>query len=123
MVWALFGISLNLVVRSKFGYRVGSEGFCTSSSSSSSPDGALTDGGKAVHQRLPIAGGCTGDLVLISKPNTDKESRISGAAFSTNSWVHSVQSAFGYHWHVNGGEGAEWVGADWGGSWRRKRAP
>jgi hypothetical protein len=74
------------------------------------PDGSLTDSYKAVHQWLSIPAGRAGELALTPKPNTGSNFWISGLAFSKNPWAHSVQSAVGYHWALNGGNGTYWEG-------------
>ena len=83
------------------------------SSNSYSPDGTLTDSYKVAHQWIPIPAGRSGELALISKPNTNADFWISGIAFSKNPWAHAVQSALGYHWRVNGGEATVWGEGDW----------
>lgn len=87
-----------------------------------SPDGSLTDSYFNIHQWLPISlgrnlpplsSGTTRKLALISKPNTNSNFWLSGLAFSKNPWSHAPQSAVGYHWKSNGGDGATWNSESW----------
>ena len=84
-------------------------------SNSYAPDGTLTDGLKYHQQWVPIPAGRSGDLALVSKPNTNADFWISGVAFSKNPWAHAVQSGISYHWKVNGGDATEWGHDDWNG--------
>jgi hypothetical protein len=83
------------------------------STNSYSPDGTLTDSYQAAHQWVAIPAGRSGELALISKPQTNDSFWISGIAFSKNPWAHAAQSALGYHWRVNGGEATVWVSENW----------
>jgi hypothetical protein len=75
------------------------------SANSYCPDGSLSDGCMIAHQWLPIPAGRAGEVALIAKPNTGGDFWLSGLAFSRNPWAHAVQSAIGYHWGLNGGNG------------------
>ncbi len=80
------------------------------------PDGSLSDGfyfstdsqNRTAHQWLPIPVRRSGQLALISKPNTASEFWVSGIAFSRNPWAHATQSAVAYHWKINGGTDIKW---------------
>ena len=73
-----------------------------------SPDGSLSDSHKDTHQWVAIPVKRSGQLALVSKPNTNSDFWISGLAFSRNPWSHAVQSAVGYHWASNGGDATMW---------------
>jgi hypothetical protein len=75
------------------------------SANSYCPDGSLSDGCMIAHQWLPIPAGRAGEVALIAKPHTGGDFWLSGLAFSRNPWAHAVQSAIGYHWALNGGNG------------------
>lgn len=83
------------------------------------PDGSLSDSHWDKHQWLPIPAGRSGKLALISKSGTNNDFWLSGLAFSKNPWSHATQSAVGYHWNVNGGEGngIQWADKGNGDSW------
>jgi hypothetical protein len=72
------------------------------------PDGSLSDSYRGVHQWLPIPAGRAGEVALIAKPHTGASFWLSGLAFSKNPWAHAAQSAVGYHWALNGGNGTYW---------------
>ena len=95
------------------GYQLGSWTGGRRSANSYAPDGTLADGYAGAHQWVPIPARRAGQLALISKPNTDKDFWISGLAFSKNPWGHAAQSAVGYHWAVNGGNGTGWAEPNW----------
>jgi|GEM_PF-2025877 len=78
------------------------------SANSYCPDGSLSDGYKTAHQWLPIPAGRAGEVALVAKPNTGGHFWLSGLAFSRNPWAHAAQSAVGYHWALNGGNGTAW---------------
>lgn len=81
------------------------------SANSYCPDGTLSDGYNGVaHQWVPIPVGRAGELALISQPpqtaiQWNGDLWLSGLAFSKNPWAHAAQSAIGYHWALNGGNG------------------
>ncbi len=89
------------------------------------PDGSLSDGfyglmynppdtrtyySGLAHQWVPIPVGRAGELALVSQyPQTagqwGGDLWLSGLAFSKNAWAHALQSAIGYAWGLNGGNG------------------
>jgi hypothetical protein len=77
------------------------------------PDGSLSDGTNTTHEWLPIYVGFSGRIVLVSKPNTDKEFWLSGLAFTANPWAHAAQSGVAFVWGLNGGDTINWEGV-WG---------
>jgi hypothetical protein len=81
------------------------------------PDGSLSDANKDSHQWLPIPVGSSGNhkLRLNTTGCSSGEFWISGLAFSKNPWNHATQSAIGYHWAVNGGDGTSWNHDNWNG--------
>jgi len=79
-----------------------------------SPDGSLGDGTGPAHQWMAIPAGRSGNVALISKPNTDSAFWLSGIAFSRNPWAHATQSAVGYNWQLNGGDAVAWSTNNWG---------
>ncbi len=72
------------------------------------PDGSLTDSHFDRHQWMPIPAGRSGKIALTAKPGTTSDFWLSALAFSRNPWKHATQSAVGYHWASNGGDGTHW---------------
>lgn len=82
------------------------------------PDGSLCDGSCAsadtvFHQWLPIPVGRSGQVALISNPNTNSDFWISGIAFSKNPWNHACMSATGFYWATNGGTATPEHNGNW----------